>query len=208
MEPGRLIVLEGPDGVGKTSVANHLQSLLSDAQINCVSLAYPGNESRTLGKLVYDLHHESEKFDVSHLLPECKQTLHIAAHIEAILKQILPALQNDTIVILDRYWWSTWVYGMIDGLSPEFLSKLIEIELMVWGAVRPDIFILLERKESLKNERSIEYWGRIKAEYESLCGRESTGSRIEKLVNENSLDKTVHEIVSVLQASRILPRSL
>ena len=89
---GRLIVFEGLDGVGKSTLAQHLTSRLREVGIPCRFLAFPGRESGTLGRLVYDLHHDAPRLGVSDVNSTSLQVLHIAAHIDAIEGEILPAL--------------------------------------------------------------------------------------------------------------------
>jgi dTMP kinase len=60
------------------------------------------------------------------------QTLHVAAHLDAIERKILPALEAGTWVILDRYWWSTWVYGIEQGISSTYLEPVIKAEQARW----------------------------------------------------------------------------
>ena len=56
---GRLIVFEGPDGVGKSTLAEQLTVHLREAGVPCEHLAFPGRQPGSLGHLVYDLHHDT-----------------------------------------------------------------------------------------------------------------------------------------------------
>src|SRR5687767_12007738 len=115
-EYGRLFVLEGPDGAGKTILAKALVEQLNSRGTLYEYAAFPGIQEGTLGNMVYDLHHEPERYGITSIHPLSLQTLHIAAHIDAIEQRILPALRSGQSMVLDRFWWSTWVYGLAAGV--------------------------------------------------------------------------------------------
>ena len=125
---GALIILEGPDGVGKTSLSQAIEDHFQNGTDTFLRLSFPGREPDTLGKLVYEIHHDSSHHGVETISEFSKQVLHIAAHIDSIEKTIGPALNAGKNVLLDRYWWSAWVYGVVAGLNRRALKKLIDLE--------------------------------------------------------------------------------
>src|SRR5215469_3428530 len=118
---GNLIVFEGADGIGKTQLTKRVTEHLTAHGVACVPMAFPGLQAGTLGWLVNELHHNCASCGVAKIDPTSMQVLHIAAHIDAIEQQIRPALESGTWVILDRFWWSTLVYGRILGARPKSL---------------------------------------------------------------------------------------
>src|SRR5277367_194524 len=97
MDPGKLIVFEGPDGVGKSHLLGQTYKWLSDRGIHAVQASFPGNAENTLGQLVYDLHHaHSDRFQIPALNPLSLQVLHVAAHIDEIERVIRPAINGGT----------------------------------------------------------------------------------------------------------------
>ena len=114
---GRLIVFEGPDGVGKSTLAQALTNRLMAMGLSCEHLSFPGKEEGTIGSLVYDVHHRPAGYGIGAITAASLQALHIAAHLDAIEQRIVPALNEGRWVILDRFWWSTWAYGCAAGVD-------------------------------------------------------------------------------------------
>jgi thymidylate kinase len=142
---GKLIVFEGPDGVGKSTLIQNLRVLLEQDHLANEILSFPGDRPGSIGKLVYDLHHDPGKFGIRQISPIGLQALHIAAHLDAITHTILPAIDSGTWVVLDRFWWSTWVYGRAASVDSQVLDSLIQAEKLQWGQVTPSVVFLLQR---------------------------------------------------------------
>jgi dTMP kinase len=182
---GGLIVFEGPDGVGKTAIAGSLRSYLENRRVRCELFSFPGKEGGTLGRLVYGLHHaagsraRASKPDATAL-----QLAHVAAHIDVIERRILPALRNRSCVILDRFWWSTMVYGTLAGADPWSIKAMLRLEQHHWrGAPKP--FVILVRRVQGARLR-IPNVGHIKAKYESLFVEETKRRRRSFAIVDNS----------------------
>lgn len=101
---GSLIVFEGPDGVGKSAIATAVRDVLQQEGHQQVSvLAFPGNEAGTLGNHVYLVHHDPGRFGIRVLSPTSLQLLHVAAHVDAIEREIRPRIDQGALVFLDRF---------------------------------------------------------------------------------------------------------
>jgi thymidylate kinase len=186
-----LFVFEGPDGVGKSTVISAVEKHLRDAGVVCTRLSFPGNEPGTLGRHVYDLHHAPGRYGVEQMSPVSLQLLHIAAHIDAIERRILPLLRSGTTVLLDRYWWSTWVYGTVGGVPAAQLDAMLAVERHAWQGVQPASVFLLKRPDAARDPVLVEA-------YDRLAQREADCYPVVPLHNERSVDATVQNAVQII----------
>ena len=83
-EPGKLIVLEGSDGVGKSTLARCLVGRLMRCHIRSEHATFPGKRPGTIGQVIYQIHHDPGSLGIEQLSPTSLQALHIAAHLDAI----------------------------------------------------------------------------------------------------------------------------
>ena len=199
--PGRLVIFEGPDESGKTTVSKLLAEEIYRRGQKCVWLAFPGAEPGTLGAEIYALHHDV-RFAKAPALSV--QLLHVAAHVEA-LERIRPELAKGTWVVLDRYWWSTWVYGLAAGADRNDLRSALEIEQRQWGRFRPTVAFLFAR--DLPN-RKTQPPARVALQklYLQLAKTQRRQHPVEIVHNNSAIDDTLRNVVTKLfqhcQASR------
>ena len=194
---GRLYVFEGADGCGKTTLAGHLARWLGERGVAVDLLAFPGREAGTLGQHVNVLHHDPAAFGIEELFPASLQLLHVAAHLDTIERRIRPALAAGRTVVLDRYWWSTWVYGRVAGVAAETLEAMIAIERAYWAADRPDAVFLINRHSPLKAE-SLPSWQAHVAEYLELADREAIRGPVFHVANEARPEDAFARLLSLL----------
>lgn len=201
MSPPRLIIFEGVDAAGKSAVCDGYVKALIQNGISAKLLAFPGNTPGTLGHLVYQLHHGTCSKGVEQITATSLQALHIAAHLDAIESVIVPTLEAGCTVVLDRYWWSTWVYGLVSGASPEVLQALISAERLVWGRWVPSIVFHVTRCCPLRNE-PIETWEALRNEYDSLARQEAENYPVFILANDGTLTGTVEHALSISSGNK------
>jgi thymidylate kinase len=185
-----LIVFEGADGAGKTTLIQAILDCLRGAGIKVERFAFPGAEAGTIGRLVYDIHHQPASFGIGAITPVSLQTLHVAAHADAIQTRIVPALRSGACVLLDRFWWSTWVYGVVAGVPVRILRPLIDFERTVWGATRPEIIIHLVRSDGGHPE--------IEAQYARLAARERRAVQVKRIATDRSVEATKDTVIGAL----------
>ena len=164
--------MEGADGTGKSTLAAAMAKRFETAGSRTVVTSFPDRAPGSLGAHVYELHHEPHRFGINTMSAASKQLLHIAAHIDVITTKIQAWLEDGTTVVLDRYWWSTWVYGTLDGVSADLLDAMIAVESEAWGRTKPTLAVLLRRQEPIGRDVNLTEWGRLQTQYSNLSVRE------------------------------------
>lgn len=189
MSLGQLIIFEGADGNGKSHLATYLTVLLQEAGVEAEQFSFPGRSAGSLGSLIYQLHHAPEDVGVKSITPLGLQALHIAAHLDLVEGTILPTLRAGKWVLLDRYWWSTWVYGMADGANEQCLELLIRAEKTLWDGIQPAASFIVDRVEALRKENSPERFELLRRLYAEVVEREADSERTH-VIDNNALDES------------------
>ncbi|MES9971706.1 MAG: dTMP kinase [Candidatus Thiodiazotropha sp.] len=134
---GRFITVEGGEGAGKSSNLAYIQSLLEAAGKQVLFTREPGGTP--LGEAIRELllgHKHTGMADDTELL------LMFAARAEHLQQKIMPALEQGTWVLCDRFTDASFAYqGAGRGLSYE---KIANLQQFVQGSLRPDLTLLLD----------------------------------------------------------------
>ena len=129
--PGWLVVVEGIDGAGKSTVVRRLAELCTARGLACVTSAEP-----TRGRWGMKLRQSMAEGRLS-LDEELALFLKDRAeHVEQIIR---PALEAGKVVLLDRYYISTAAYQGARGVDPETILEMNER-----FAPKPDLVLLLD----------------------------------------------------------------
>ena len=105
----------------------------------------------------------------------------------------MPALRAGTWVVLDRFWWSTWVYGTAFGVPESSLEAMIELEQLHWGQFRPDVLFLVDREDGTP-EDSEGLQEQILERYQKLANREQFHSRVIVLHNDSLVEDALDAV--------------
>ena len=131
-----LIVLEGPEGAGKSTQIKLLAEALTRAGRKVVALREPGGTP--LGEEVRRLVlHETE----SDVVARAESLLFMAARAQLVEKHILPALQAGHTVLLDRFFLSTYAYQIAGRGLPH--DQVMAANRLATTGLRPDLVVLL-----------------------------------------------------------------
>ena len=127
-----LIVFEGIDGSGKTTLSKMLFSYLKKKKYNTVWFREPSDSK--WGKKIRDLAQSKDSIPLEQELNYFIEDRKINVKIN-----IKPALKNNKIVILDRYYFSTACYQGARGMNIENIIKINKE-----FASEPDIIFVID----------------------------------------------------------------
>ena len=139
--PGKLIIFEGTDGAGKTTLINKTINLLKEKynEEDILSLKQPTDLSRKtklFQKMMYSENHEDIDYRAVHLLTMSDRVQHGFETIE-------PALKEGKIVVCDRYVYTSYVNMVARGYTKEKWFKNVSKHIL-----KPDIKFLAYVKPS------------------------------------------------------------
>jgi len=133
---GRFIVLDGPDGSGKSTQARLLAEQLGKRGLEVLLLREPGGTAT--GEAVRKLLLQRGEMAIS---PLAEAFLFQAARAQLTAEVIRPALQRGAWVLCDRFSLSTLVYqGLAGGVCPRAVE---ELSVLATGGLRPDVYLVL-----------------------------------------------------------------
>ncbi|MBZ9790500.1 hypothetical protein K9B32_10245 [Rhizobium sp. 3T7] len=198
---GKLLIFEGPDGVGKTTIVQELKAKLSSETFKFLS--FPGRDEGTLGKAIYRIHHSPQEFGIKVMSELARQTLHIAAHIDVIETRIKPWIAEGRNVVLDRFWWSTLVYGSVGGGEQKALKELVAAEVTVWGEIKPAVAFLIDRDRPIDRTEELVYWQALRDGYARLSAQEANNHQVRIIRNIGTIADAVDSVeASIAEALR------
>lgn len=135
MPRGLLIVFEGAEGAGKSTQLKRLAEWLGARGREVVSLREPG------GTAVGDDIRRVLLDPASEIAPRAEALLFMASRAQLVERRIRPSLDHGSIVLLDRFFLSTYAYqGRGRGL-PE--DEIRVANSMATGGLVPDLTLLL-----------------------------------------------------------------
>lgn len=136
MSRGKLLVLEGAEGVGKTTQIGHLLRRFGDAGFPRVSVQEPGQTAvgAAVRNIVLD--------PLWDLCASTEALLFMASRAELVEREVTPALAAGTHVIADRFFLSTYAYQIAGRGLPE--HEVRAANRLATGGLVPDLTIMLD----------------------------------------------------------------
>lgn len=136
MARGRLIVFEGAEGAGKTTQIRLLAERLTAARISCTTVREPGGTP--VGDAIRGiLLHADEEITAS-----TEALLFMASRAELIARGIMPSLDAGKVVLVDRFFLSTYAYQIFGRGLPE--PEIRAANRLATAGLVPDLTLLLD----------------------------------------------------------------
>lgn len=198
---GRLIVVEGTDGVGRST---HVATLRQWLELSGYAVAETGwTRSKLVGKTI-------DEAKSGHTLSPLTYTLLYACDFaDRLEKEIIPALRAGYIVLADRYIYTALVRAHARGVEAEWVAQLFSF------APVPDLVLYLRVDVNTLAGRvllasGIDYWEAGKDQYPELDIYDSFVAYQSQILKE--FDRTAEEFqfhaVDARQPIEIVQESL
>ena len=134
---GKFIVIDGPDGCGKTTQTKLLVDWLKKQGVAVETFREPGGTA--IGEKIRQILLNPEHIAMG---TETEVMLYMAARVQLWQEKIEPALKQNKCVVIDRWLSSTCAYqGFAGGLTMEMVAKMAE------GCLErpwPDLTVILD----------------------------------------------------------------
>lgn len=194
---GCFIVFEGIDGAGKSKQVYELAVKLKKRKYESITTHEPNYES-TLGKMIRRVLNKSVKVSDPSLA-----LLFAADRVEHTKNQIIPNLKNSSIVICDRYIYSSLAYqtgGMDSELDIDWVYQINK------HTIKPDIVFFLDISAEESFSRLKEGQKRVVDDdyFESLSKQKRIRNQYYKIFDlenetyENSIEKKVDGVKIII----------
>ena len=134
----KFIVIEGADFTGKTTLARAVVKRLEDEGVPHIHIREPGG-TKAAEQLRTILITDNE------IEPLSAMTLAMVARHENIVKNILPALAENKVVICERFMYSTWAYNVNPYMesNPEIADVFAGLVPYILGTELPEPALIL-----------------------------------------------------------------
>lgn len=146
MKKGLFIVFEGGEGTGKTTAIESIYNWIIENNLKCIKTREPGGIkiSEEIRQVI--LNKENTTMD-----PKTEALLYTAARRQHLIEKVIPALENETIVLCDRFVDSSLAYqGYARNLG---IEEVMSINQFAIGEYMPDISILFDLDPQIGLER-------------------------------------------------------
>ena len=190
-----IITIEGGDQAGKKTQVGLLAKALNSKKIKTKILNFPDYKT-PIGKEIYNFLHGKKKFP-SHVI-HCL----LAANRYEKLFEIKKANSKNSIVIMNRYYESNFVYGIVNGMNLKWLESLDS------NLPKSDLVIVLDvsqkesfnRKKSKRDrfEKNKQFSQKISKTYKKLAKKYRW-----KIINATGSKQEIHQSIMNVVLKRI-----
>ncbi|HUT58710.1 MAG TPA: dTMP kinase [Phycisphaerae bacterium] len=133
---GKFIVIDGPDGAGKTTQIELLAEQLRGSGLKVCTTRDPGGTA--IGDKIRAILLDKANGGMA---VECETMLYMASRAQLVSQVIRPALSRSECVLCDRYVSATVAYQGAGGADPAAIRAVGEVAV---GGLWPDLTIVLD----------------------------------------------------------------
>ncbi len=199
--PGRLVVIEGLDGSGKSTQIKLLGQKLAPRGVDFY-LTREHTRDGPAGKLIERVVSSQEKLNSIAL-----QLLFVVDRLDHLEREVEPELAKGKLVLCDRYYWTTVAYGSQVADREWFIEAnryCLEPDLVIYLEVSPQEAI---RRTKVRGEKAtifeeISKINKFSQSYQWLLSRFSDQSV--KINGERQPEVIVEDIIKILKTRGLI----
>jgi len=197
---GQFIVLDGPDGCGKTTQTRLLAEWLTDQGVSVVTFRDPGGTA--IGEKIRQILLSPEHDAMS---TSAEVLLYMAARAQLWEEKIAPALQDKNCVLLDRWLSSTCAYqGYAGGFG---MNNVVTVATNSLKRVWPGLTLILDvdptaglqrlnRKFDRIEQKDIQYHRKVREGFLRLAQEQPNFAVIDAGDDIDSVHKKIIEVIA------------
>ena len=202
---GVFITFEGGEGSGKTTIANMIQKTLAQEGYHVVLTREPGGVE--IAEKIRDIIHDVKYINMDR---KTEALLYAASRRQHLVEKVIPALENDAIVICDRFVDSSMVYqGIARGIG---IDEVYQMNLFATENILPKrtIFFYIQPEDGLKRVyankdrevnrldlENIDFHRKVYQGYLSLCDK--FPNRIVKIDASLDIDHVYQQVLKKIR---------
>lgn len=185
---GKLIVIEGPDGSGKSTQIELMRSYLKAKGYEVVETREPGGTK--IGEKIRDIILDNNNTEMS---PVTEALLYAASRAQHVHEVIKPEIARGKIVICTRYVYSSLVYqGIGRGLGIDMVASINNAAIQ---GMMPDLTIMFDMDPEKALMRKTSDGGGDRLEMEDVNFHKMVYNGYKEIVR-------IHKDIKVVNASR------
>lgn len=146
MKKGKFIVFEGGEGSGKSTMIELVYNLLIESGVDCIKTREPGGIkiSEDIRGIILDKNNTA-------MDARTEALLYAAARRQHLVEKVIPALENNKVVLCDRFIYSSLAY---QGFAREIgVEDVYSINKFAIEDFMPDLNILFDLDPKVGLER-------------------------------------------------------
>lgn len=178
MKKGFLISIEGIDGAGKRTLTSFIKKYLESQKLNVIQLEYP-DYSSIWGKIIDNYLHNKIEITTN------EQFFLYFIDIFKDQAKLIQKLNNNTCIILDRYFSSTVAFQCAKNFDYQKALSIIEI----MDIILPDLTIFIQIPPKIALQRKYIQKGFMDRHEKDIELLTNVDCLYEKMMNEKVLSK-------------------